>query len=211
MKCLNPNCNNKHDGSFGSGKFCSRACANSRIRTTETKQKISISMQRAKLEGRWKPNNFSPEKIKQIVEKRKQSQLDKLVNTDFSELKFEQLRKRILLEQDYKCNRCNLDKWLDEPLILELEHIDGNNQNNSRENLECLCPNCHSLTPTWRGRNKNKSSNKKVSSVKDEDIIKAFLETQNIRQTLIKLELAPKGANYGRVKRALTLWGIEYK
>ncbi len=34
-------CNKKHDGSYGSGKYCCRSCANSRVRTEETKQKIS--------------------------------------------------------------------------------------------------------------------------------------------------------------------------
>lgn len=37
-------CNKKHDGIFGSGRFCSRSCANSRIRTNETKLKISRTL-----------------------------------------------------------------------------------------------------------------------------------------------------------------------
>ena len=37
---------------------------------------------------------------------------------------------------------------------LEVEHIDGNSTNNKEENLTLLCPNCHSLTPTYRGANK---------------------------------------------------------
>jgi hypothetical protein len=37
---------------------------------------------------------------------------------------------------------------------LELDHIDGNYQNNALGNLRLMCPNCHSLTPTFRGRNK---------------------------------------------------------
>jgi len=42
MKC--EKCNKEHDGSFGSGRFCSRSCANSRIRTDEIKKKISNSI-----------------------------------------------------------------------------------------------------------------------------------------------------------------------
>ena len=38
---------------------------------------------------------------------------------------------------------------------LEIEHIDGNYLNNSEENLILLCPNCHSLTATYKGANKN--------------------------------------------------------
>lgn len=37
---------------------------------------------------------------------------------------------------------------------LEVEHIDGNYQNNTEDNLTILCPNCHSLTPTYKGANK---------------------------------------------------------
>ena len=38
-------------------------------------------------------------------------------------------------------------------IALELEHVDGDNTNNDLSNLKFLCPNCHSMTPTWRGRN----------------------------------------------------------
>jgi len=72
----------------------------------------------------------------------------------FDELGMENRRRRVFEEQSYRCNRCSIDNWLGEVLSLELEHKDGNNKNNKRENLEGLCPNCHSLTPTWRGRNK---------------------------------------------------------
>jgi hypothetical protein len=54
------------------------------------------------------------------------------------------------------CNRCGGTEWLGQPIPLELEHRDGNSANNSLENLELLCPNCHALTPTYRGKNKNR-------------------------------------------------------
>lgn len=47
MKCKNIKCNKEHDGSFGGGNYCSRACANSRNHSIETKNKIS-----KKLNGR---------------------------------------------------------------------------------------------------------------------------------------------------------------
>jgi len=62
--------------------------------------------------------------------------------------------KRYILElQKHKCAKCNLDSWLDNPIVLELEHKDGNSDNNDLTNLECLCPNCHSQTPTYKARN----------------------------------------------------------
>ena len=39
---------------------------------------------------------------------------------------------------------------------IQMEHIDGNSENNSIENLELLCPNCHSLTPTFGALNKGR-------------------------------------------------------
>lgn len=51
-----------------------------------------------------------------------------------------------------KCYKCNLTKWLNQPISLELEHINGNNSDNRIENLTLLCPNCHAQTDTYRRR-----------------------------------------------------------
>lgn len=56
---------------------------------------------------------------------------------------------------EYKCIRCGCDgHWLDGLISLEIDHIDGDNTNNEISNLRYLCPNCHALTDTYRGRNK---------------------------------------------------------
>lgn len=67
------------------------------------------------------------------------------------------LRKRLIKEKIFeaKCYHCNLETWLNKPIPLELEHIDGNHSNNELSNLTILCPNCHAFTPTYRGRSKN--------------------------------------------------------
>ena len=69
------------------------------------------------------------------------------------------LKKRLLKEKlfEYKCSNCKRTKWLGKNIPLELDHIDGNPSNNNLKNLRLLCPNCHALTPTYRGRNKRKS------------------------------------------------------
>lgn len=65
------------------------------------------------------------------------------------------LRKYLLLEEVFKpvCSSCNLDSWMGVSIPLELDHIDGDHTNNQLQNLRLLCPNCHALTPTYRGRN----------------------------------------------------------
>ena len=62
------------------------------------------------------------------------------------------IKKRLLKERGSSCERCGLNEWQAVEIPLELEHVDGNNRNNSKENLLLLCPNCHALTPTWRNR-----------------------------------------------------------
>lgn len=67
----------------------------------------------------------------------------------------DRLIKEGLLEN--KCVKCNVGPvWQGEPLSLELDHIDGDNKNNEIENLRILCPNCHSQTETFGGKNVKK-------------------------------------------------------
>ena len=64
-------------------------------------------------------------------------------------------RKRLFKEgyKEEKCEMCQLTEWLGGKLPLELHHKDGNKNNNSLDNLEIICPNCHSLTETYKGKN----------------------------------------------------------
>lgn len=53
-----------------------------------------------------------------------------------------------------KCSRCGINEWLGEPLSLQLEHKNGSKKDNRKRNLCLLCPNCHSQTKTFGGRNR---------------------------------------------------------
>lgn len=65
------------------------------------------------------------------------------------------LRKTILRADliPYQCE-CGLGpEWQGKPLTLQLDHINGDHQDDRLENLRFLCPNCHTQTPTWGHRN----------------------------------------------------------
>ncbi|MDE5888957.1 MAG: hypothetical protein K2H20_02950, partial [Bacilli bacterium] len=64
------------------------------------------------------------------------------------------LKKRLLAEgiKEYKCECCGITEWQGEEITLELHHINGNHYDNRLENLQLLCPNCHSQTDSYRKR-----------------------------------------------------------
>ena len=66
------------------------------------------------------------------------------------------LRERLLESglKEAKCECCGLSEWQGRPIRLEIHHINANHKDNRLENLQILCPNCHSLTDNYRGRQK---------------------------------------------------------
>lgn len=65
------------------------------------------------------------------------------------------VRKKLLKEgiKKHICECCLNTTWNGQPIPLEVHHKDGDKTNNSLVNLQLLCPNCHALTETYRGRN----------------------------------------------------------
>lgn len=60
------------------------------------------------------------------------------------------IKRKLIRERGHQCEKCKNTVWLEVPITLELEHIDGDNSNNVEDNLLLLCPNCHAQTKTWR-------------------------------------------------------------
>lgn len=93
-------------------------------------------------------------------------ELSKLLveNSDYHSFK---LKKR-LFKEGLKSSKCELCGWAersqDGRVPVELDHINGNHMDHRLENLRILCPNCHSLQATHRGRNKVKYKLRKMSA-----------------------------------------------
>lgn len=67
------------------------------------------------------------------------------------------LRRYMLSKANFSCELCgwNAVHPDDGKPLVEIDHIDGNASNCAESNLRVLCPNCHSMTSTFRSRNKN--------------------------------------------------------
>ena len=103
-----------------------------------------------------------------------------------------------------KCENFGLEEWLGQPINLEVHHIDGNRKNNELNNLQLLCPNCHSYTSNFR------SLNHKKQEINDEEFLNALANNKSIRQALIQLDIAPYGGNYERAWNLIYEHNIEH-
>lgn len=82
------------------------------------------------------------------------------------------IRKYLFKKYDNKCTCCGWGKMnpYTKTIPIDVEHIDGNYLNNKEENLILLCPNCHSLTPTYKGANRGKGRKARAKYYKTHDL-----------------------------------------
>lgn len=106
------------------------------------------------------------------------------------------LRRQVIKEQDHQCARCKLKTWQGHAIPLELEHKNGNRNDDSRENVEALCCNCHALTLTWRGRNR-------TVRVCPKRFKRTVMRSPTVAAALIELGLPNSRYWYERARRVL--------
>ena len=164
MKC--ENCDKIHDGSFGSGRFCSKPCARSfstKNKRTEISEKVSKSLTgrkrpeySEKLKKLWKTEEFRNRKKKEPTPINEVLIIDGRFTSKY-------VKERIIKDgiKEYCCEICGIDSYEGNPLTLQLHHINGVSNDHRIENLQILCPNCHSQTDNYCGKNRKMSNCKK--------------------------------------------------
>lgn len=101
--------------------------------------------------------------------------------------------------KDYCCEECGITNWRGLPIVLQLHHINCKENDHRLENLQLLCPNCHTQRHPAGTR---KVKKKRQNLVRDSQLISALLNKENIRQALLSCHLGASGQNaYRRAKR----------
>ena len=176
------NCGSEHDGNYGSGRFCCEKCArcfSTKAKRVEINEKVSKTL--CKIDKINNVHSYVPKEsyclccgnrtklnAKKFCSFRCQHEYNYLIFINKWILGLEKgrkgrletschIRRYFFKKYNNSCQKCG---WAEinnytGNVPLELHHVDGNYKNNKEENLELLCPNCHSLTDTYKSLNKN--------------------------------------------------------
>jgi len=207
MKC-EYGCGNDAKYKMSSGKWC---CSSYYTKCPANKKKNSEGVKKAHKDGKLSGWDHLTYEQRTWNKDKMFCDIDRVLVTN-SLYKTGYVKKLLINSNivENKCNECGIDEWNGKDIILELHHKNGINRDHRIENLELLCPNCHSQTDTFRG--KGKHNNKKVE---DDKFINALKKSKSIRSALICLGLSAKGGNYFRADKLISenniTVGSEYK
>lgn len=137
-------CSNPHDYEKRNNKFCSISCATTFNNLKKGKKQYNCLNCDTVLIGKAKKycdNNCQLE-----------YQMNSAIENNTASVKT--IKRYLISKYGNKCWTCGITEWNKKDIVMDLEHIDGNSENNKLENMSLLCPNCHSQTSTYKGANK---------------------------------------------------------
>jgi len=142
-------------------KFCTSKCSaiiNNKTRIRKTK-KIRLCECGSQTSSR------CAKYCKHCIEKGKHLHIAK----NFNSIKSESARRRWLLRESKtpECSLCGINTWQGKPTPVVMDHIDGNPNNNCRENLRLICSNCDAQLPTYKGKNKGNGRHSRAQRYKN--------------------------------------------
>jgi len=140
--------------------YCSRSCAakiNNKLKPKRTKKHRICNNCKLKINGQGK--TYCSIKCQQQYNFKKKinnwkNGLDDGYETNGTVRRY--IKRYLIKKNNHKCSECGWNKINPNTnkCPLEIHHIDGNYKNNNESNLQVLCPNCHSLTNTYKNMNK---------------------------------------------------------
>jgi hypothetical protein len=178
-------CGKPHSGSYGSRRFCTKECAKAfatKGKRAEISRQVSITLksrvcstegtERKRNAGILNFKNFdlNPDAsklrkgwAKKSTDKRRAYVQERLLKWVTGEIILDRtwipnIRKFLIRSRGNRCEKCG---WCEinpytNLVPIQMDHINGDPHENGIQNLVLLCPNCHSLTPTWGGANRGK-------------------------------------------------------
>lgn len=108
---------------------------------------VSLWRRAQKLDLKW--SNLRRKSPKKIM-------LSDILDGNYPEYQTFKLRNRLIKEgiKMNMCEVCGIKDWQGKEISMQLDHIDGDSHNHKLHNLRLICPNCHSQTETYCGKNK---------------------------------------------------------
>lgn len=166
-KSICTHCNAPLEYESRHNKFCNQSCSASFHNEKKKKYNYCIHCGSLAQGKNRKPNQkYCSTKCQQAFVK--EARYKEMLAGVSSGMKNASIRKLLIEKHGAKCMSCDWDKI--NPTTgkcpIELEHVDGDSTNNSLDNLKLLCPNCHSLTPTYKALNKGKGRHSRMQRYK---------------------------------------------